>query len=176
MLADRVMRGEEGSEFEARHWFLSGLIAFVGWSPTYGARSAKSILDGRQSCKGAAADVHAAMGGPKPAALGWSQKKPQSGSTNAARFGGHVMVHCTDSAGSVGCSIGQPGHDRMRRHAPSDALSENHYLPRSSADCVFGRKRRRPPFLKAAPSVHPIDAAILFPVSFGPIRFGGPDP
>ncbi len=86
------------------------------------------------------------------------------------------MVHCTDSAGSVGCSIGQPGHDRMRRHARNGAPSENHYLPRVSADCVFGGEGRRHPFMTAAPSAHPIDAAILFPVSFGPIRFGGPDP
>jgi hypothetical protein len=28
MLADRVMRGEEGSEFEACHGFLSGLLLF----------------------------------------------------------------------------------------------------------------------------------------------------
>jgi hypothetical protein len=30
MLADRVMRGEEGSEFEARHGVVSGLIVVVG--------------------------------------------------------------------------------------------------------------------------------------------------
>ena len=88
------------------------------------------------------------------------------------------MVHCTDIAGSVGCSIGQLklGHDRICRHAPNGALSENHHLPSASADCGFGGEGRRHPFMTAAPSADPIDAVILFPVSFGPIRFGAPDP
>jgi hypothetical protein len=88
------------------------------------------------------------------------------------------MVHCTDIAGSVECSIGQvkPGHDRVRRHARNGALSENHHLPRSSADACFGGKGRRRLFMKAAPSAHPVDAAILCQVRFGSIRFGGTDP
>jgi hypothetical protein len=36
-------------------------------------------------------------------------------------LGGHVMVHRTDIAGSVGCSMGQvsPGDDGICRHAPN---------------------------------------------------------
>src|SRR6202043_1610026 len=31
MLADRMMRGEEGSEFQARHGFLSGILLLFDW-------------------------------------------------------------------------------------------------------------------------------------------------
>jgi hypothetical protein len=127
-------------------------------------------LEGRQSWKGIAVDVHAAMLGPRSARLGWPQKKPQSGLTNAARFGGYVMVHRTDIAGSVGCSIGQvkPGHDRIRGHAPNGALRLKHHLPRSSVDCCFGGEAHRHLLMKRSPSVHPIDAAKLCPIRFGP--------
>jgi hypothetical protein len=48
-------------------------------------------------------------------------KKQQSGSTNTGASGGFVMVHRTDIAGSVGCSMGQinPGDDGLCRHAPN---------------------------------------------------------
>jgi hypothetical protein len=46
MLADRVMRGEEGSEFEACHTFLSGRLFFLkGWVPNYGLGRAKAIAE-----------------------------------------------------------------------------------------------------------------------------------
>jgi hypothetical protein len=48
-------------------------------------------------------------------------KKQQSGSTNTGASGGYVMVHRTDVAGSVGCSMGQisPGYDGLCQHAPN---------------------------------------------------------
>src|SRR3984957_4676445 len=36
MLADRMMRGEAGSEFKARHGFLSGRLLFLVGSPPNG--------------------------------------------------------------------------------------------------------------------------------------------
>jgi hypothetical protein len=46
MLADRVMRGEEGSEFEACHGFLSGrLLLLIGLSAGYVLESAKAIAE-----------------------------------------------------------------------------------------------------------------------------------
>src|ERR1700686_4956667 len=55
MLADRVMRGEEGSEFEARHGFLSGFyFAWVGSQTTGRGRprqSRKRAIDAWLSCK-----------------------------------------------------------------------------------------------------------------------------
>ena len=51
MLADRVMRGEEGSEFEARHGFLSGrLLLLMGL-----LAQATCWKASRQSRKGVAA-------------------------------------------------------------------------------------------------------------------------
>jgi hypothetical protein len=50
MLADRMMRGEEGSEFKARHGFLSKrLFLLVGSVPNYGLARAKAIAESR--CK-----------------------------------------------------------------------------------------------------------------------------
>src|SRR5271167_389880 len=46
MLADGVMRGEEGAEFEARHGFLSGRLLLLGCSaPNYGVGRAKAIAE-----------------------------------------------------------------------------------------------------------------------------------
>src|SRR3979490_810766 len=47
MLADRVMRGEEGSEFEACHGFLSGLIVLEGSTQTTGWESPRQSRKGR---------------------------------------------------------------------------------------------------------------------------------
>jgi hypothetical protein len=50
-------------------------------------------------------------------------KKQQSGSTNTGASGGHVMVHRTDIAGSVGLGMGQvsPGDHGICRHAANGA-------------------------------------------------------
>jgi hypothetical protein len=82
------------------------------------------------------------------------------------------MVHCTDIAGSVGCSIGQvkPGDERICCHAPNEALSEKSCLPRFAADGCFDGNGCRHPLMKQAPSVHPIDAARLCLIRFGPIE------
>jgi hypothetical protein len=46
MLADRVMRGEEGSEFEACHGFLSGrLVVGCPTFASYVLESAKAIAE-----------------------------------------------------------------------------------------------------------------------------------
>jgi hypothetical protein len=48
MLADRMMRGEEGSEFKARHGFLSKRLLLLGGSaPNYGLARAKAIAESR---------------------------------------------------------------------------------------------------------------------------------
>jgi hypothetical protein len=48
MLADRMMRGKEGSELEARHGFLSKrLLLLIGSVPNYGLASAKAIAESR---------------------------------------------------------------------------------------------------------------------------------
>src|SRR5260370_36738017 len=46
MLADRGMRGEEGSEFEARHGFLSGLLLLlIACCAGYVLESCKAIAE-----------------------------------------------------------------------------------------------------------------------------------
>src|ERR1700733_2419499 len=46
MLADGVMRGEEGSEFKACHGFLSGwLLLLIGSPPNYGGVGAKATSE-----------------------------------------------------------------------------------------------------------------------------------
>jgi hypothetical protein len=45
MLADRMMRGEEGSEFEARHGGFSPDLLFLNaQAPNYGVGQGKAIL------------------------------------------------------------------------------------------------------------------------------------
>jgi hypothetical protein len=110
-----------------------------------------------------------------------SQKKPQSGSTNAARFGGNVMVHRTDVAGSVGCSIigqAKPGHERIC-HASNGVLREDRacieksyfseidiypgsYLYQSLTTLGSTKCGRR--FMTAIPSVHAICVDALGPI------------
>jgi hypothetical protein len=77
-------------------------------------------------------------------------KKQQSGTTNAGGVGGHVMVHRTDIAGSVGCSImGQvnPGDDGMCRHAPNVVLIQKKVIYRNR--CLFVLRRQ-----EVQPSLH----------------------
>src|SRR5664279_383878 len=50
MLADRMMRGEEGSEFEARHGFLSGLYFAWCLAPNYGLGRIKAIAESGYEC------------------------------------------------------------------------------------------------------------------------------
>ena len=68
------------------------------------------------------------------------------------------MVHRTDVAGSIGCSMGQisPGTDGMCRHAPHGALLEKSHFPEPlSHSCVGGNNGCRL-FMTAVPSVHAI--------------------
>jgi hypothetical protein len=85
-------------------------------------------------------------------------KKQQSGSTNAGAIGDHVMVHCTDVAGRVGCSMGQakPGDDGICCHAPNGALLEKSHLPKISASSYFDGKKCSHLLMAAVPSVHAV--------------------
>jgi hypothetical protein len=55
-------------------------------------------------------------------------KKTTIRPTNGERIEGHVMVHRTDIAGWVGCSMGRvsPGKDGMCRHAPNALIEKRH--------------------------------------------------
>jgi hypothetical protein len=48
MLADRVMRGEEGPEFKTRHWVSLRTYCSCVRGTNYGAASAKAIAESRQ--------------------------------------------------------------------------------------------------------------------------------
>jgi hypothetical protein len=49
MLADGMMRGEEGSELEARHGVSPDSCSFV-LGPNYGAERGKAIAESRRRC------------------------------------------------------------------------------------------------------------------------------
>jgi len=72
--------------------------------------------------------------------------------------GGHVMVHRTDIAGSVGCIIERvnPGDDGRRRHAPNAALIEKKSFTETAAYSSFGGKKCSRLFMTAVPSVHAV--------------------
>jgi hypothetical protein len=72
------------------------------------------------------------------------------------------MVHRTDIAGWVGCSMGQvsSGDGRMC-HPPNGAPIEKFHLPEPPPVFHFGGKTRCRFFVTAVPSVHAIGAEAL---------------
>jgi hypothetical protein len=76
------------------------------------------------------------------------------------------MVHRTDIAGSVGCSMGQvsPGDAGICRHATKNVLIEKSHLPETSAYSSFGGKKCSRLFMTAVRSVHGIYVETLVPM------------
>src|SRR5258708_34855429 len=72
MLADRMMRGEEGSEFEARHGGFSPDLLFFGSAPGQTTGWGRA----RQSCKPAASAWLARGGGGLTVCRNWPARSP----------------------------------------------------------------------------------------------------
>jgi len=72
------------------------------------------------------------------------------------------MKHRTDTAGTVGCRMGQlpPGNDGMRRHRSNFALieknSSKNHPPEASAYSLFGGTKCNRRFMTAIPSAHAV--------------------
>ena len=81
------------------------------------------VLGWMRSTKASAGNIRFQPGdfGSRSQRLTWLHKKTTIRIKQYRGFGGHVMVHRTDIAGSVGCSMGQvsPGDHGICRHAPN---------------------------------------------------------
>src|SRR5216683_5405174 len=139
MLADGVMRGEEGSEFQAHHGLFSPALLFfwlsVGSTPNYGAGTVKAIARGHwaYAAWGHSRKRRIARGVSREAARtsrSLLYVLPLDSSTPCPRLLSWCIAPTSSAVSGAAWGQVNPGDDGMCRHAPNGVLIQKSYLPK----------------------------------------------